>query len=146
MIAFAAVRQNGEGLWLMDMVTRSEVKLTDDSDRLPRFTADGGSVMFTRIQGGKLSLWRVPVLGGTPRLVVEDALDGDPSPDGTRIAYLTGSADSTGDVVRLMVARSDGTDARALWSLGAVLIGGPRWSPDGKRIAIAVPGGQTRLR
>ncbi|HEU4366425.1 MAG TPA: protein kinase, partial [Candidatus Krumholzibacteria bacterium] len=142
LIAFSAVRQNGQGLWLMDVATRGEVKLTVDADRLPRFTADGGSILFTRVRDGRPSLWRVPVIGGAPRLLIDGAADADPSPDGARIAYVGSATGSSGEEVRLMVARSDGTEARALWSLGSVVIGSPRWSPDGERIAIVIAGGQ----
>ncbi len=142
MIAFSALRQNGQGLWLMDMTTRSEVKLTREADRTPRFTADGGSVLFTRIKEGRPSLWRVPVIGGTPRLVLENAADADPSPDGSQIAYVGSVSDSAGVRARLMLARSDGTGSRELWAPGSWVIGAPRWSPDGAHIAVIVSGGQ----
>ena len=136
LIAFGAVRQNGQGIWVMDMVTRSELKLTSGSDQTPRFTTDGGSIVFTRVGAGHLSLWRVPVIGGKPRLLLEDAFDADPSPDGTQIAYVSGQADSSAQRARLMIAKSDGTESRELWSAGySVLPSSPRWSPDGKRIA-----------
>jgi eukaryotic-like serine/threonine-protein kinase len=142
LIAFSAVRQNGQGLWLMDMVTRSEVKLTTAADHLPRFTSDGGNLLFTRTEQGRQSLWRIPVIGGAPRLVLESASDADPSPDGDRIAYVSGAADSAGVRVRLMVAKSDGTSAREVWSRGSVVVLSPRWSPDGKRIAVVVTAAQ----
>jgi serine/threonine protein kinase len=140
--AFGAVRQDGQGLWLMDMITRSEVKLTSESDHFPRFSADGGSILFTRLQNGRPSLWRIPVIGGTARIVLDDASDGDPSPDGDRIAYLSGSTDSSGVQARLMLAKSDGTGGRALWSQGSALLGSPRWSPDGRRISVITSGNQ----
>ena len=136
LIAFTAVRQHGQGLWLMDVVTRSELKLTGEADQFPRFTADGGSIVFTRIQNGRQSLWRIPVIGGRPRLLMEDASDADPSPDGARIAYIAGTTDSAGVRARLMVANSDGTEGRELWSRGSVVLGSPRWSPDARRIAV----------
>ncbi len=142
MIAFSAVRQNGQGLWLMDMVTRSEVKLTRDADHVPRFTSDGGSILFTRTVNGRQSLWRIPVIGGAPRLLLEDASDADPSPDGDRIAYIAGTTDSAGVRARLMVAKSDGTGGRELWSRGSMVLGSPRWSPDGKRIALVISASQ----
>jgi Tol biopolymer transport system component len=142
LIAFNAVRQSGQGLWLMDMVTRSEVRLTGDADQLPRFTADGGSIVFTRTENGRQSVWRIPVIGGRPRLLLEDASDGDPSPDGVRIAYIAGTTDSAGVRARLMVAKSDGTDGRELWSRGSVVLGSPRWSPDGKRLALGTSASQ----
>jgi eukaryotic-like serine/threonine-protein kinase len=136
LIAFHAVRQNTQGLWLMDMVTRSEVKLTSHDDRLPRFTADGGSVLFTRTKDGRQSLWRIPVIGGVPRLLLDGASDADVSPDGSRIAYIAGIADSAGVRALLSVGKADGTDGRALWSSGFALLTSPRWSPDGKRVAL----------
>ena len=136
LIAFHAVRQNGQGLWLMDMVTRSEVKLTSEADHVPRFTADGGSILFTRTEHGRLSLWRIPVIGGAPRLLLEEASDADVSPDGNRVAFIAGIIDSSGVRARLMVAKSDGTGGRELYSIGSVGMGSPRWSPDGKRVAL----------
>jgi Tol biopolymer transport system component len=141
-IAFNAVRQNGQGLWLMDMVTRSEVKLTSDADNLPRFTADGGSVLFTRTKNGRRSLWRIPVIGGAPRLLLEDAADVDTSPDGDRIAYISAATGGAGARAQLMVARSDGTGSRELWSRGSAALISPRWSPDGKRISVGTTGNQ----
>ena len=142
MIAFSAVRQNGQGLWLMDAATRSEVKLTGDADHAPRFTPDAGSILFTRVVEGRQSLWRIPVIGGSPRLLLDDAGDADPSPDGQRIAYLAGATDSAGMRARLMVAKSDGTEGRELWSRGSVALWAPRWSSDGKRIALVVSASQ----
>jgi serine/threonine protein kinase len=135
LIAFSAVRQNGQGIWLMDMVTRSEVKLTHEADHFPRFSADGGSILFTRLERGTQSLWRIPVIGGAPRLLLKDASDADPSPDGNWIAYIAGS-DSAGLRARLMVAKADGTGGRELWSRGDVLLTSPRWSPDARRISL----------
>jgi Tol biopolymer transport system component len=141
-IAFSAVRQNGQGVWLMDMVTRSELKLTDSPDQFPRFTADGGSIVFTRIIDGRLSVWRIPVIGGKAKLLVEDAFDADPSPDGTRIAYIVGTGDSAGVRVRLMVANSDGTGGREVWSRSSTTFSSPRWSPDGRQIAVNIGSSQ----
>jgi Tol biopolymer transport system component len=142
MVAFSAVRQNGSGLWLMDLVTRTEVKLTSGADQWPRFTPDGGSITFSRLDGGRQSLWRVPVIGGRPRLLLEDATDADHSPDGASIAYIASTSDSSGVRARLVVARADGTGAREYWSRGSVVLASPRWSPDGRRIALISFGSQ----
>ena len=141
-VAFTAVRQGGPGIWLMDMVTRNEVKLTSGDDHFPRFTADGGTVLFTRTQKGRQSLWRVPAIGGAPRLLLENAGDVDASPDGSRLAYVASTGDSAGVRARLMVANADGTGGREVWSKGSVNIASPRWSPDGRRLAFVRSGSQ----
>ena len=141
-VTFTAVRQGGPGIWLMDMVTRNEVKLTSGDDHFPRFTADGGTILFTRTQKGRQSLWRVPALGGAPRLLLQDAGDTDASPDGSRIAYAASGSDSAGVQARLIVAKVDGTEGRTLWSRGSVLVASPRWSPDGRRIVFLSGGSQ----
>jgi serine/threonine protein kinase len=142
LVAFSAVRQNGQGLWVMDMASRSEVKLTGEVDHLPRFMPDGGTILFTRLRSGGQSLWRIPVLGGSARLLLDDASDADPSPSGDRIAYISASTDSVGVRVRLMVAKSDGTGSRELWSRGSIALASPRWSPDGRQISLLVGGVQ----
>jgi eukaryotic-like serine/threonine-protein kinase len=141
-VAFTAVRQGDPGIWLMDMVTRNEVKLTSGDDHFPRFTADGGTVLFTRTQKGRQNLWRVPAIGGAPRLLLESASDVDASPDGSRIAYIASTGDSAGVRARLMVARADGTGARELWSEGSAAVASPRWSRDGRRIVLVRTGSQ----
>lgn len=63
---------------------------------------------------------------------------GDPqiSPNGTRIAYTVGTADSEQDKTysALWLVPTDGGEPRQL-TRGAVRDGNPRWSPDGDRIA-----------
>jgi Tol biopolymer transport system component len=142
MVAFSTVRQNGQGLWLMDMASGGEVKLTSGDDHFPRFTPDGGTILFTRTQQGRQSLWRVPAIGGAPRLLLDDAGDADVSPDGSQIAYAASTVDSGGVRARLMVTKPDGTGRRELWSRGSVLVASPRWSPDGRRVAIFRGGSQ----
>jgi len=136
MIAFSAMRQSGQNIWLMDLTTRGEVRLTEGSDGLPRFAPDGGSVLFTRSSGGRRSLWRVPVVGGAPRLLIDDASDADWSPDGARIAFMRATVDSGRSESRLMIAKSDGTEIRELFSYSDVFLSSPRWSPDGRRVAV----------
>lgn len=75
-------------------------------------------------------LWRVPIIGGTPRrlgkLVGHDA---SWSPDGTKIAYVMGSG--------LYLANADGSDPRVLVAPRRVpneLAWRPTWSPDSRRI------------
>jgi Tol biopolymer transport system component len=62
----------------------------------------------------------------------EFALDAELSPDGKRVAYVAG----TGTAMQLYVADSTGSRARALGGTVAGLHRWPRWSPDGRFIAI----------
>lgn len=142
LVAFSAVRQNGQGIWIMDMVSRSEVRLTDRNDHLPRFTNDGGSIVFSRYAGQQQSIWRVPAIGGTPRMLVEHGSDADCSPDGSQIAYIGSSTDSTSENVLIVVAKSDGSGAREVWAKPNVIAASPRWSPDGRHVAFVVAGNQ----
>jgi Tol biopolymer transport system component/DNA-binding winged helix-turn-helix (wHTH) protein len=77
-------------------------------------------------------LWRVPIIGGTPRrLGTLSGHDASWSPDGTKLAYVVGSG--------LYLANADGSDSRLLrapngdpdeWAWR------PTWSPDGKRLQV----------
>jgi dipeptidyl aminopeptidase/acylaminoacyl peptidase len=105
----------------------------------PRFSPDGEAVLFTfpRDELGQQSwdLWSVPVSGGKPTLVRQDAAGGSLSPDARTIAYIQGSG-LFGD---LWLADADGTDARPLVT-GEGELAPPRWSPDGSKIAYADQG------
>ena len=75
-------------------------------------------------------LWRVPIIGGTPRrlgsIVAHDATW---SPDGTKLAYVVGSG--------LYLANADGSDSRVLRAPTGVpdeWAWRPVWSPDSRRL------------
>ena len=88
LVAFVSGRDGRDRIWLRQVATGEEAALTDGDDSSPRFSPDGATILFTRAEGGASSLYRVPVLGGTPRKVLADAADGDWSPDGARIAFV----------------------------------------------------------
>jgi DNA-binding winged helix-turn-helix (wHTH) protein/Tol biopolymer transport system component len=115
---------------------------------------DGIHLLVTRLEqpSQKPSLWKLSLLGGTPRLLMENAAGGAVSPDGSRIAYLPGSKlhtatpdllvdvhdvgsdiwvmDSEGTNPRRIVAMQKGADAIPSNRISSVI-----WSPGGKRIA-----------
>ena len=81
-------------------------------------------------------LWRLPILGGSPRrlggLVGQDAAW---SPDGRTLVYADGS--------ELFLARNDGTEPRKLVSLtGRGFY--PAWSPGGNKLRFTVIDDKTR--
>jgi hypothetical protein len=51
---------------------------------------DGTHLLVTRLEGmpPKLSLWKLSLLGGIPRKLIDNAGPGSLSPDGTRIAFV----------------------------------------------------------
>jgi Tol biopolymer transport system component len=77
-------------------------------------TPDGNAVDFARGVFGDLSLWRVPLLGGAPRKIVDDVNSAPGwSADGKRMAFVrSGGVSPTGDSV--IVADADGVNARVL--------------------------------
>jgi len=81
---------------------------------------------------GPPSLWKISVLGGAPRKLADEGSGARVSPDGSRIAFLTGRWDN--EEVWLMAA--DGSDARKILDGGKESYFGPvAWAPDGKRFA-----------
>jgi Tol biopolymer transport system component len=84
------------------------------------------------------TVYRVPILGGTPQRVVDKVFFGvSYSPDGKQICYTT--IDLEKEDTAVMVANIDGSGAHALSSRKMTMLGGyyhmGSWSPDGKRIA-----------
>ena len=139
-IAFSARRDGRRRIWIKQVTTGSEAPLTDGDDDFPRFAPDGSSILFARSEGTRVSLWRVALVGGQQRKVVDDALYGDFSPDGRRIAFVRQTAEASGITSIVATAAPDGSDLRELARLdgdaypaGAFVC--PRWSPDGKWLA-----------
>jgi Tol biopolymer transport system component len=151
-IAFRSDRDGRARIWLKQLATGTEVALTNGpADDMPEFSPDGSTVLFTRLTGARPSVFRVPLLGGEPRRVVDDAAEATWSPDGQRIAFLRSQAAAPGKnaAVSLMVAASDGGALREVARFDSVGGIGPRFSPDGRKIALifnGVAGGSFALR
>ena len=131
----------GVGLWMRQTVAASDVRIVAPADvRFDglAFSPDGNFVYYSYYAGneGVASLYRVPVLGGTPTKLVED-IDTPVtfSPDGRQFAFMRASM--TSGTTELMVADADGANNRAV---GVAPEGdkfqseGLSWSPDGRRI------------
>jgi eukaryotic-like serine/threonine-protein kinase len=136
-LVFTSIRDGRSRIWLKSLTDGTEAPLTTGHDAQPRFSPDGSSVLFTREEAGRASLFRVPVLGGEPRRLVSDASFGDWSPDGGRIVFLRVATRGSDAVTMIVVARSDGGDERVLTTIDRSWMASPRWSPDGRSIAIS---------
>jgi serine/threonine protein kinase/Tol biopolymer transport system component len=128
-------------LWIRQTATTSDVQIVPPApvryDGLT-FAPDGNYVYYVtyELTGGVGSLYRVPVLGGTPQRIVED-IDSPVtfSPDRQQFAFIRGFPKDGRNYV--MVANADGTGVRQLGTADGqkqVMLSGPVWSPDGKVI------------
>jgi Tol biopolymer transport system component len=142
-VAFRSDRDGRGRIWVKQLATGTEAPLSDGPmDDLPQFAPDGATVLFTRQTGTRSALYRVPLLGGEPRRVIDDASDATWSPDGTRIAFLRLHPAAPGKIAAasLMVAASDGSAQREVTRVDGSGILAPRWSPDGRKISLTAIG------
>jgi tricorn protease len=103
------------------------VQITHDpAAKLDLIYAPDGESIYYSTAAAQRTIWRVGVLGGTARKIVEDARYPAPSPDGKLLAYV-----SSGEAID--IANGDGTGAHQIASVHAVQY--PQWSPDGHWLA-----------
>jgi serine/threonine protein kinase len=138
--------ENGlQSLWLRHIPSMSNTQVVPPAATQYAgiaFSPDGSYIYCVRRDESEhtlASLYRAPVLGGTPQLLIKD-VDSPVtfSPDGKRIAYLREHHDTP--FYDLLLAHSDGTPDHALFSNTPLASSSyePSWSPDGKTIVIPV--------
>ncbi len=138
----STINDNGiQSLWLRNVVTGSDTQVIPPSAsnyRSLAFSPDENYIYFVKYQGNvgyRGDVYRAPVLGGTPQIILRgiDSSVGI-SPDGRRIAYVR--TDDQAGTYSLLTASSDGNDEKLLRS-------GPKdaapgflaYSPDDKELA-----------
>ncbi len=130
-----------ESLWLRNVPTNSNTQIVPPSDDIYRglkFSPDGNFIYFVRAEKTEKnvnSLYRAPVLGGSPERIIHDiASNISFSPDRSRVTFLRFKYNQgEGD---LMIANADGSNEKLLSKQGT-RIRAPAWSPDGKSIVVS---------
>jgi eukaryotic-like serine/threonine-protein kinase len=143
--AYVIIDGGNESLWLRHLSSESNVQIVAP-ERVQysalRFSPDGSHIYFTHTElasgpaSQEYDLYRTPVLGGTPQLLVKD-MDSAPSfsPDGQRFVFERSNDPEPGKYY-VIVANADGGDEKTIMTgPGAAFVASPVWSPDGRSIA-----------
>jgi serine/threonine protein kinase len=142
-LAYVSSSRGKYSLWVRQIETASAVQVlpsTIDVLEDPTFSPDGIYLNF-EVRRGRVhgSIYTIPTLGGTPRLLIDPADSSVSfSPDGSQLAYTL--VEKSAGELKIMVANRDGSGGRLGASERAVGLDveftGVRWSPDGKRLAV----------
>jgi len=102
----------------------------------PNWALEGARIIATAsVPGRAPSIWSVPVIGGAPRKIRDDATATGVTRDGSLVAFTTRASEIGGDREIWMVT-SDGENAQKLYeSDDNTDFMGAEWSPDGQRLA-----------
>ena len=132
-VAFARENISDEstfGIFVVDVATGSERRLTSGGGSLPTWTADGFSIVYEQAGGVR----RVQLADGAVTTIGTGALP-EAAPKGWLVAFLRGGG--------LWVAAADGAGARRLGTvsrtprpLAPPELDPPRWSPAADRVAV----------
>ena len=134
-IAFTSDRDGRPRIWLKDLASGRESALTSGPDDYARFSPDGTTILFSRTQGSLTSLYKMPVAGGDAVKIVDEAADGDWSPDGRRIAFVRSRTEAAQLSAAIWLAATNGEGVMELAKSDNGSLKQPRWSPDGHTIA-----------
>ncbi|HEU4886854.1 MAG TPA: protein kinase [Thermoanaerobaculia bacterium] len=137
LIAFVSSRDGRRRIWLKQLADGTEAAITSGpDDAFPRFAPDGSVLLFTRTENGVAAIHRVPVVGGEPRKLIDNAFDGDWSPDGKQIAFIRNRGERNARTSALCVTPTTGGAAREIVTSTTEELKSPRWAPSGNSIVV----------
>src|ERR1700688_3420729 len=143
-LAYVLNSEGNESLWLRHLSSESKVQIIPPEHvqySALRFSPDGSHIYFshTLLVSGPASqeydLYRIPVLGGTPQLLIKD-IDTNPSfsSNGRRFAFIRANDPDPGKY-HLLIANADGSNEKSIFAGPmANVVSDLAWSPDGKAI------------
>lgn len=152
-VAHALGGKGQQSLWLRHIATGSDTEIVpaDQVDYTALiFSPDGNYIYFLRWESVEGGMYRVPVLGGSVKMLARDVDGGiSLSPDGQHLVYARGypqrdegiiatsNADGAGEQ-RLVTHRQ-----RDVYPPSSSRAWGPSWSPNGEMIAYALRSADT---
>jgi len=77
------------------------------------------------------SLWEISIMGGTPRKLADEGQAARVSPDGSKIAFLSGKFDQS----EIWLMHADGSEAKKVVTADEADFSPVAWAPDGRGLA-----------
>jgi Tol biopolymer transport system component len=122
-------------LWKADAAGRRIAQLSDMAAAEPvAITPDDRFVLYTSLADESVSIWMVPIAGGTPAKIAVGT-SADPSPDSESVAFIVPEEDSRAAIV--VVCRLPGCSSRQEIGRVSDIRATVRWMPDGRGVAYA---------
>ena len=152
-LAYVTSAEEKTSLNVRQVRTGGDVRILPPQEFLIRgvsFSPDGDYVYYLNqdpVSPSYSALFQVPSLGGTPRKVFFDVdTSAGVSPDGTRLCFRRGMPHLKSDtlVVGEPATGKDRELARVAFPVNFAT--SPAWSPDGKRVAVAVQSTEAGIR
>jgi len=135
-IAFVSEREGTPQIWIKNVTTGIESRVTEGPDDYPRFSPDGTQLLFIRDEGPNRSLYRTPVVGGSPRKILHSVIEADWSPGGDQVAFLRPSHTEEENRTSIGIADLKNGSERIVHTVDNRLAYSVRWSPDGRYVSI----------